>query len=515
MIVNNKILEMHSISKSFPGVKALDEVSLYVNHSEIHFIVGENGAGKSTLMKVLSGIYPTGDYSGDITFDGSIRNFSKINDSVNAGIVIINQELALFPELTVYENIFVGHEISKNCFVDWNKTKKQAQHYLDMVGLDVNIYDLVGSLGIGKQQLVEIAKALSQNVKLLILDEPTASLNEDDSDNLLLLLQSLKKEGITSIMISHKLKEVVAIADSVTVIRDGKVISRMDKHEINERAIIKQMVGREINDIYPKRPVYKNGEVIFETIHLNSFDRNKNIYVVKDSNIKLHKGEVVGIVGLMGAGRTELSHSIFGNTPKYKLTGGILINGKKVNLSNTRRAIKNGVAYVSEDRKRNGLILSESVAQNITIANLKEISKNGILNFVQQAKIAHKYVKELNVRTPSINQKVNNLSGGNQQKVQVGKWLFSNPNILILDEPTRGIDVGAKFEIYTLINELIEKGMSILLISSELPEILGMCDRIYVISEGIQTGEFGVDMKVNLINDGPVTILIDSKNREL
>ena len=361
-----------------------------------------------------------------------------------------------------------------------------------MVGLDVNIYDLVGTLGIGKQQLVEIAKALSQNVKLLILDEPTAALNDDDSENLLKLLKELKKEGITSIMISHKLKEVEAIADSITVIRDGKVVSRMKKEEITEQAIIKHMVGREINDIYPKRAEYKGGEVVFETIHFNAFDKNKNRYVITDSNIKLHKGEVVGVVGLMGAGRTELAHSIFGNTPNYRLTGGILLHGKKVNLNSTKKAIDHGIAYVSEDRKRNGLILSETIAENITIADLNKISKNGILNYSNQAAVAHRYVKELNVRTPSINQKVNNLSGGNQQKVQIGKWLFSNPNILILDEPTRGIDVGAKFEIYTLINSLIEQGMSILLISSELPEVLGMSDRIYVIAEGAQTGEFDI-----------------------
>lgn len=490
--VENKILEMHNITKTFPGVKALDQVNLHVNHGEIHFIVGENGAGKSTLMKVLSGIYPDGSYSGDIVFDGEIRSFSKINDSVAAGIVIINQELALFPDLTVYENIFVGHEIGRRGMVDWEKTKKEATHYLDMVGLDVNIYDLVGSLGIGKQQLVEIAKALSQNVKLLILDEPTAALNEDDSENLLKLLKNLKKEGITSIMISHKLKEVEAIADSITVIRDGKVVSRMEKSEINEQAIIKHMVGREINDIYPKRPKYQGGEIVLETIHLNAFDKNKNRYVVSDSNIRLRKGEVVGVVGLMGAGRTELAHSIFGNTPNYRLTGGILVKGKKVNLNNTRKAIDQGIAYVSEDRKHNGLILSESVADNLTIADLNQISKNGVLDFTNKAAVAHKYVRELGIRTPSINQRVNNLSGGNQQKVQVGKWLFANPEILILDEPTRGIDVGAKFEIYTLINELIEKGMSILLISSELPEILGMSDRIYVIAEGAQTGEFDI-----------------------
>lgn len=493
MKADNKILEMNAITKVFPGVKALDEVTLHVEQGEIHFIVGENGAGKSTLMKVLSGIHPHGSYSGDIVFDGAIRTFNKINDSVDSGIVIINQELALFSDLTVYENIFVGHEIQKNGLVDWDETKKQAKYYLDMVGLDVDIYDLVGSLGIGKQQLIEIAKALSQNVKLLILDEPTSALSEEDSDNLLKLIVDLKSKGITSIMISHKLKEVEKIADSITVIRDGRVITRMNKDEINEQDIIKHMVGREINHIYPKRPKFNGKDKVFETVHLNSFDKNKNRYVVSDSNISLHKGEVVGIVGLMGAGRTELAKSIFGNTLNYKVTGSVLINGKKVDLSNTRKAIKNGVAYVSEDRKANGLILSETIAQNITIADLKKISKRGILNYSKQAEYANDYVESLRIRTPSILQRVRNLSGGNQQKVQVGKWLFSEPQILILDEPTRGIDVGSKFEIYTLINELVSKGMSIILISSELPEILGMSDRIYVIAEGVQTGEFLIE----------------------
>ncbi len=493
MDIKNKILEMNAITKSFPGVKALDDVSLFVEKGEIHFIVGENGAGKSTLMKVLSGIHPHGSYSGDIVFDSSIRTFNKINDSVEAGIVIINQELALFPDLTVYENIFVGHEINKRGLVDWDETKKQAKYYLDMVGLDVDIYDLVGSLGIGKQQLVEIAKALSQNVKLLILDEPTSALSEEDSDNLLKLLKDLKSKGITSIMISHKLKEVEAVADSITVIRDGKVITRMKKEEINEKDIIRHMVGREINDIYPKRPKFSGNEKIFETIHLNAFDKSKNRYVVTDSNIKVHKGEVVGIVGLMGAGRTELAKSIFGNTLNYKVSGSVLINDSKANLKNTRKAIKHGIAYVSEDRKQNGLILSETIADNITIADLRKISNRGILNFRRQAEYATDYVKELRIRTPSIIQRVRNLSGGNQQKVQVGKWLFSEPKILILDEPTRGIDVGSKFEIYTLINKLVDEGMSIILISSELPEILGMSDRIYVIAEGVQTGEFEIE----------------------
>jgi len=484
---------MKSITKSFPGVKALDEVDISVEKGDIHFIVGENGAGKSTLMKVLSGIYPYGDYDGDIIFDGKIKHFHGIKDSVSDGIVIINQELELFPNFTVYENIFVGHEIHNSASVmNWDKTKAEAKKYLDMVGLDVDIYSLVGSLGVGKQQLIEIAKALSQNVKLLILDEPTAALNEDDSENLLNLLVELKKQGITSIMISHKLKEVEAIADSITVIRDGKAVARMTKEEINERQIIKNMVGREIEDIFPKRPKYKPGEVVLETVNFNAMDPATNRYIVSNSNITVRKGEVVGIAGLMGAGRTELAHSIFGNPKKYKISGSTIVFGKAVKLSSPQKAINHGIAYVSEDRKKDGLILGETIAKNITVSALKKISKMGIINFFTQVKFAEKYVKDINIRTPSIFQQVKNLSGGNQQKVQVSKWLFAEPKILILDEPTRGIDVGAKYEIYTIINDLVAKGMSIIIISSELPEVLGMCDRVYVIAEGVQTAEFDI-----------------------
>jgi len=490
----NILLRMKSITKSFPGVKALDDVDISVKKGDIHFIVGENGAGKSTLMKVLSGIYPYGDYDGDIIFDGKIKHFHGIKDSVSDGIVIINQELALFPNLSVYENVFVGHELhNKLSFMSWDKTKKEAKKYLDMVGLNVDIYSLVGLLGVGKQQLIEIAKALSQNVKLLILDEPTAALNEDDSDNLLKLLLELKKQGLTSIMISHKLKEVEAIADSITVLRDGKTVASMTKDEVNEQTIIKNMVGREIEDIFPKRPKYKGGPVVLETVHLNAFDSSVNRYIVSNSNIKVHKGEVVGIAGLMGAGRTELAHSIFGNPKKYKLSGSTIVFGKAVKITSPKKAIQNGIAYVSEDRKKDGLILEETIGQNITVSSLKKISKMGIINFLKQNQFAEKYVKDIDIRTPSILQQVKNLSGGNQQKVQVSKWLFAEPKILILDEPTRGIDVGAKYEIYTIINDLVAKGMSIMIISSELPEILGMCDRVYVIAEGVQTAEFDIE----------------------
>lgn len=487
---NQQLLIMKSITKTFPGVKALDQVNIHVNQGEIHFIVGENGAGKSTLMKILSGIYGHGQYDGDVIFDGQIKRFNSIKDSVKEGIIIINQELALFPNLSVYENIFIGHEIEQTGIVDWDATKAKAKEYLDIVGLDIDIYQLVNTLGVGKQQLIEIAKALSQNVKLLILDEPTAALNEVDSDNLLQLLLDLKDQGITSIMISHKLKEVEKIADSLTILRDGQTIVRLNKEEMNEQDIIKYMVGREIENIFPKRPPYRQQEIVLETIKLSAYDSSINRYIVNDVNIKLHRGEVVGIAGLMGAGRTELAHTIFGNPGKFKVSGQIVVYNEPVHFKSPKDAIDKGIAYVSEDRKRNGLILIDNIVQNITITDLVKISKYGVLNSLNERKNARDYVDSIGIRTPSIMQQVKNLSGGNQQKVQIAKWLFAGPKILILDEPTRGIDVGAKFEIYSIINELIEQGMSILIISSELPEILAMCDRIYVIAEGQQLGEF-------------------------
>ncbi len=488
----NKILEMKNITKTFPGVKALDEVNLSVEEGEIHFIVGENGAGKSTLMKVLSGVHKTGTYSGEIIFNNERREFNGIKDSEKAGLAIIYQELALVPDLTVFENIYLGHEITRSYgVIDWNETIVNASEQLKKVNLRVNPSEKVGNLNVGKQQLVEIAKALSKEVKLLILDEPTAALNEDDSDNLLKLLVELKKHGITSIMISHKLKEVTAIADSVTVLRDGKTICTLHGDEINTNVIIKNMVGREINDIYPKRENFITDEVVLETKNWSAFDNAKNKHVIKDASIKLRKGEIVGLAGLMGAGRTEFALSLFGNPKKYNVSGELLISNKKTNFKHTKDAIRAGIAYVSEDRKGDGLILIQDIKQNISIANLKSLANAGVINENEEIIEGENYRKQLDIKTPSINQTVANLSGGNQQKVALSKWLFTKPDILILDEPTRGIDVGAKFEIYTLINELIEKGMSIIMISSELPELLAMSDRVYVVAEGIVTGELG------------------------
>lgn len=489
------ILEMNHITKEFSGVKALTNVNFKVKKGEIHCLVGENGAGKSTLMKVLSGVYPYGTYDGDIVFEGNIQQFHEISDSVKCGIGIIYQELALFPDLTVYENIFVGNEIRNGPFVDWNQTIAKANEMLDKVKLDVTPESLIKELGVGKQQLVEIAKALSKDVKLLILDEPTAALNEDDSENLLELLKELKSQGISCIMISHKLKEVIHIADKITVLRDGQTICTLDasQEKIAENMIIKNMVGREIEDIYPKRKEHKIGDTILALEDWTAFDPQLGRNVAKNIHLHLNEGEIIGIAGLMGSGRTELALSIFGNPKYYKLQGNLKIHGSKRILKNTNDAIKAGIAYVTEDRKKNGLFLLQDIKSNISAAHLKGITSSGVLNLNEEVKVADEYKDSLHIKATSLEQRVGKLSGGNQQKVSLGKWLFTSPKILILDEPTRGIDVGAKFEIYTIMNQLISEGMSIIMISSELGEILGMSDRIYVMANGAIKGELKAD----------------------
>jgi putative multiple sugar transport system ATP-binding protein len=492
--MNPPLLEMRNISKEFPGVKALDNVSFRVRAGEIHCLVGENGAGKSTLMKVLSGVYPHGAYSGDILFAGEVQKFRGIRDSEKTGIAIIYQELALVPELTVYENIFLGHEIRRGALVDWNETIRRAGEMLQKIRLTVNPETKVRDLGVGKQQLVEIAKALSKNVKLLILDEPTAALNEDDSENLLNLLRALKEQGVTCIMISHKLKEVIAIADTVTVLRDGQTICTLDAHagEVSEPVLIKHMVGREIKNIYPTRTHTPADEVVLEVRNWNAYNPVLGRSVLQDINFHVNKGEVVGFAGLMGSGRTELALSIFGNPDGYRVSGEILVNGKPQHFRHPQQAIAAGLAYVTEDRKGDGLILIQDVKQNITLANLRGIATRGIVDNNAEVKVANEYKSSLNIKTPSVEQRVGNLSGGNQQKVCLGKWLFVQPDILILDEPTRGIDVGAKFEIYTIMTRLVQQGMSIIMISSELPEVLGMSDRVYVVSAGRISGELPI-----------------------
>ncbi|HAL01851.1 MAG TPA: ABC transporter ATP-binding protein [Lachnospiraceae bacterium] len=486
------ILEMREITKVFPGVKALDNVNLKVKRGEVHCLCGENGAGKSTLMKVLSGVYGYGTYSGDILYNGEVQKFKGIADSEQKGIAIIYQELALIPELSVYENIYFGHEIMKGKTIDWNETIVQASEMLKKVKLDVDPSTKIKNLGVGKQQLVEIAKALSKNVKLLILDEPTSSLNEDDSENLLKLIKELRDQGVTCIMISHKLKEVIAIADSITVLRDGSTICTMDCHEqeVKESDIIKNMVGREIDNIYPTREKKTPGKVVFDIKDWTVEDPIKGREILHNVCMNIREGEIVGLQGLMGAGRTELALSIFGNTPKYKIKSGELtFDGKKSRFKTPKQAIKSGLAYVSEDRKGNGLVLIQDIKYNTTLANLERITNGLFVNNNEEIKQAKYYKDSINIKAPSVEQKVGNLSGGNQQKVQLAKWMFARPKVLILDEPTRGIDVGAKYEIYTLMNKLVEEGMSIIMISSELPEVLGMSDRLYVMSEGTITGE--------------------------
>lgn len=488
--MSKTILEMANITKEFPGVKALDDVTFKVEEGQILFLVGENGAGKSTLMKVLSGVWPYGSYSGQVIIDGEVQQYKTIKDSEKAGLAIIYQELALVPELSVYENIYLGHEIKNaNGTINWNETIVQAKKQLERVGLDVDPSTKVKDLGTGKQQLVEIAKALSKNIRILILDEPTSSLNEDDSENLLNLILELKKQGVTCIMISHKLKEVLAIADKVTVLRDGKTVASLEKNELSEETIIKHMVGREIKNIYPKREHIAIGDVTFEVKDWKVYDYNVSRQLLKGINLKVRKGEILGLAGLMGAGRTEFALSVFGNPRNYKVEGKAWKDGKEINYAKPKDAIADGFAYVSEDRKGDGLILDQDIKQNITLASLRELSKNFVIDKNKEIIESEKFRKDLHIKTPSIDVKVSTLSGGNQQKVSLAKWMMTKPDILILDEPTRGIDVGAKFEIYTLMNQLVEQGMSIIMISSELPEVLGMSDRICVVSGGVIAGE--------------------------
>ena len=492
-ILSTTLLELKNITKTFPGVKALDKVNLKVEEGEIHALVGENGAGKSTLMKVLSGIHPYGSYKGDIVYKGEHCKFTKIADSEKKGIVIIHQELALIPYLSIGENMFLGNERGKKYAIDWDETFNLADKYLKQVGLRESSKTLVKDIGVGKMQLVEIAKALAKNAKLLILDEPTSSLNERESKALLDLLLKFKKEGMTSIIISHKLNEISYVADQITIIRDGQTIETLNKatDDISEARIIRGMVGREITDRFPKREHKEIGDIMMEVKHWNVYHpifMEKK--VVNNVSFSVRKGEVLGIAGLMGAGRTELAMSIFGKSYGTKISGKIKLNGKEVVMNTVKDAINNGLAYVTEDRKGNGLILINSTKMNTTLANLKGISsKRGVIDGDKEYLVANDYRKELRIKCPTVEVNVANLSGGNQQKVLLSKWMFAAPDILILDEPTRGIDVGAKYEIYCIINQLVEMGKSVIMISSELPEVLGMADRIYVMNEGQIVGE--------------------------
>ena len=487
--MSDEILVMRGITKRFAGVTALRDVSLSVRRGEIHAICGENGAGKSTLMKVLSGVHPHGTYDGEIVFAGEPCAFHGVRDSERRGIVIIHQELALCGQLSVAENLFLGNERSRRGFIDWNRTNHEAQALLDRVGLRENPTTPVNDLGVGKQQLVEIAKALSKEVSLLILDEPTAALNDDDSQHLLDLLDGLREEGITSVIISHKLNEVTRIADTVTVLRDGKTIETLPAAGLSEDRIIAGMVGRDLEHRFPPRTPEIGDEVLrIEdwTVH-NPAQPDR--VLVDRATLSLRRGEIVGLAGLMGAGRTELAMSVFGRSYGVGVSGRVLKDGVEIDTRTVQAAIRNGLAYVSEDRKRYGLNLIEGVQRNVSAAALGKLAKRGWVNENEEFSVAERFRRSMGIRTPAVSTQVGTLSGGNQQKVVLAKWMFTDPEVLILDEPTRGIDVGAKYEIYSIINDLAAQGRAVLVISSELPELLGLCDRIYALSEGRITGE--------------------------
>ncbi|GAA2077527.1 multiple monosaccharide ABC transporter ATP-binding protein [Microbacterium hatanonis] len=489
--MDNAILTMQGIVKDFSGVKALNGVDLEVKRGEVHAVCGENGAGKSTLMKVLSGVYPHGSFDGTITFEGKEVAYRSINDSERDGIVIIHQELALSPYLSIAENIFLGNENARAGVIDWNQTNAEAAKLIARVGLQENPATKVLELGVGKQQLVEIAKALSKRVKLLILDEPTAALNDDDSAHLLDLIKHLRGQGITSIIISHKLKEIRAIADTVTVIRDGSTIEAfpVDDSEEIETRIIRDMVGRSLDSQFPHREPHL-GEEKFRVEHWNAYHPvDPARKVVDDVSFSVRAGEIVGFAGLMGAGRTELAMSIFGRSYGTDISGKVFKDGVEISTKTVDEAIRHGIAYATEDRKRYGLNLIGSITVNVSAAALGKLARLGVIDRNREYAVAEDYRKQMNIKTPSVSTLTGFLSGGNQQKVVLSKWIYSGPDVLILDEPTRGIDVGAKFEIYGIINELAAQGKAVIVISSELPELIGLADRIYTIAEGRLTGE--------------------------
>lgn len=488
----NAILEMRGISKNFTGVKALSDVNFTVEAGEIHALVGENGAGKSTLMKVLSGVYPHGSYEGAIVYDGEERRFRDINDSEALGIIIIHQELALIPLMSIAENIFIANPPSRFGIIDRGAVYRRTRELLAKVGLEEAPDTLITNIGVGKQQLVEIAKALSKEVRLLILDEPTASLNEKDSEALLDLLVEFRAHGISSILISHKLNEVSRVADRITVLRDGRTVDTMDCHAgaVEEDRIIRKMVDRDLEHRFPKREP-KIGETIFAVEDWSVYHPlHAGRQMIRNVDFHVRRGEIVGIAGLMGAGRTEFAMSLFGRSYGQHITGRASVEGREVDLSTVGRAMAAGLAYVTEDRKQLGLLLAEDVRKNVTLANLDGIAAGRVIDDMKELRVATDYRGRMRIRCSSVYQEAGKLSGGNQQKVVLSKWLFTDPKVLILDEPTRGIDVGAKYEIYTIINELADAGKGVVVISSEMPELLGMCDRICVMNEGAFVGEF-------------------------
>ncbi|MFI2287381.1 multiple monosaccharide ABC transporter ATP-binding protein [Streptomyces niveus] len=489
------VLEMRSIGKTFPGVKALSDVTLNVAPGEVHAICGENGAGKSTLMKVLSGVHPHGSYDGEILFQGALCAFKDIGASEARGIVIIHQELALVPYLSIAENIFLGNEHARRGIISWNETLKHAAVLLKRVGLAEHPGTRVADIGVGKQQLVEIAKALAKEVKLLILDEPTAALNDGDSAQLLLLIKELKAQGITSIIISHKLNEIAEVADSVTILRDGRTIETLDVRDgaTTEDRIIRGMVGRDLDHRFPERTPYEGDpearpalEIRDWTVH-HPIDQQRK--VVDNVSIQVRRGEIVGIAGLMGAGRTELAMSVFGRSYGRDISGTVLKDGREIRTRTVPEAVAHGIAYVTEDRKQYGLNLIDTIGRNITLSALPKVARRGIVDEHEETRVAESYRRSMNIKAPTVFEQVGRLSGGNQQKVVLSKWIFAGPDVLLLDEPTRGIDVGAKYEIYTVIDRLAAQGKAVVFISSELPELLGMCDRVYTMAAGRLTGE--------------------------
>ncbi len=490
--MSGPILEMRSITKEFPGVKALSDVNLTVHAGEIHAICGENGAGKSTLMKVLSGVYPHGSYDGEIVYEGQTVEFRDIRASEHAGIVIIHQELALIPELSIAENIFLGNENVSRGVISWDRTNREAQDLLERVGLSENPLTPIKQLGIGKQQLVEIAKALSRSVRLLILDEPTAALNDDDSAHLLNLLRELKAKGITSIMISHKLNEIAAIADSITILRDGRTIETLEVAGggVDEDRIIQGMVGRDLEHRFP--PYTPDiGDVLFEVKDWNVYSPVDHARaVVIGANLTVRRGEIVGIAGLMGAGRTELARSIFGKSYGARISGTLVLDGEELELNSVADAITAGLAYVTEDRKSLGLNLLDDIKTSIVSAGIHKLAHGLTVDENEEVKVAEDFRTRMNIKAPTVEAKVAQLSGGNQQKVVLSKWIYTDAKVMILDEPTRGIDVGAKYEIYGFVQAMAKGGNAVIVISSELPELLGLCDRIYTLAEGHITGEF-------------------------
>ncbi|MFI2757660.1 multiple monosaccharide ABC transporter ATP-binding protein [Streptomyces echinatus] len=490
------VLEMRSIVKTFPGVTALSDVTLTVRQGEVHAVCGENGAGKSTLMKVLSGVHPHGSYEGEILFEGELCRFRDIRASEHHGIVIIHQELALVPYLSVAENIFLGNEHATRGLINWNDTLRHATELLRRVGLTDHPETRVADIGVGKQQLVEIAKALSKKVKLLILDEPTAALNDEDSGKLLDLILELKKQGITSIIISHKLGEIRRVADSVTIIRDGRSIETLDVKDpgTTEDRIISGMVGRDLDHRFPERTPHHAEEGTAPALEIRDWTVRHPIdqqrKVVDHVSLQVRRGEIVGIAGLMGAGRTELAMSVFGRSYGRYAGGTVRKDGEEIRTRSVAEAIRHGIAYVTEDRKHYGLNLIDTVNRNISLTSLAKVARRGVVDEHEERQVAERFRTSMNIKAPSVFEPVGKLSGGNQQKVVLSKWIFADPDVLILDEPTRGIDVGAKFEIYTVIDKLAAEGRAVVFISSELPELLGMCDRIYTMAAGRLTGEF-------------------------